>query len=189
MDRISEFEFRIFDLKNPLSPELFEDFYSIMEGSFPKEERRSRQGFLELISSCEKYRIFSLLEGGRLIAFFTIWDFSDFSFGDHFAVLESIRNKGIGAKLLEKVFSLSKLPFVLEAELPDTKIAEHRLNFYGRNGFKINEFPYLLPPMQEGCEAVPMRILSYPESLSESEFNSIKKTLYKEVYNVKTSAF
>ena len=188
MNRISEFKFKIFDLKNPLSPELFEDFYEIMKASFPKEERRSRQGFLELISSCEKYKIFSLLEDGRLIAFFTVWDFANFSFGDHFAVSENFRNKGIGGELLEKVLSTSHHPFILEAELPESEIAERRLNFYKRNGFKINGFPYLLPPMQEGCEAVPMRILSYPESLSEGKFNLIKETLYNRVYNVKTSA-
>ncbi len=188
MNSLSQLEFRVFDLKKPISSELFEDFYDIMTSSFPKEERRTREGFLELIKSSEKYRIYALLDGEKLVAFFSIWELEGFTFGDHFAVSENLRNKGLGAELLKKVLQNSQLPFILEAELPDCEIAQRRQDFYTRNGFKINHFPYLLPPMQEGCQAIPMHILSYPESLSESEFKTVKETLYKEVYNTKTAA-
>lgn len=188
MNSFSQLEFKAFDLKNPISSALFEDFYAIMENSFPKEERRTREGFLSLVSSNQRYGIYALLDGEKLVAFFSVWELCGFTFGDHFAVSESLRNKGLGSEFLKKVLSSSRLPFILEAELPETEIAARRLGFYKRNGFKENPFPYLLPPMQEGCEATPMHILSYPESISESEFRKIKETLYKEVYNVKTAA-
>lgn len=188
MSDFSEFEFKAFGYKNPVPMALFKDFYSIMESSFPKEERRTKEGFLSLIKSCEKYKIYALLESEKLVAFFSVWEFKSFTFGDHFAVCERLRNKGIGAELLKKVLTSCRFPFILEAELPETEIAARRLNFYTRNGFKVNTFPYLLPPMQEGCEATPMLILSYPHSLCENEFKKIKETLYQDVYNIKTAA-
>ena len=188
MSDLSRLKFKVFDIKNPISTKLFEDFYAIMKDSFPKEERRTKKDFLSLVKSSEKYKIYAFLDGEKLIAFFSIWEFEGFTFGDHFAVCKELRNKGFGANLLKKVLSHSRLPFVLEAELPDCEIAARRLGFYTRNGFKVNDFPYLLPPMQKGCKAVPMHILSYPESISEGEFKAIKETLYKEVYNVKTAA-
>ena len=184
----SQLIFKSFNLKNPISQALFEDFYAIMEASFPKEERRTKEGFSELTETSERYKIYALLDGEKLVAFFSVWEFESFTFGDHFAVSERLRNKGIGAELLKKILSDCRLPFILEAELPDCEIAMRRQGFYTRNGFKINHFSYLLPPMQEGCKAIPMHILSYPENLSESEFKNIKETLYKEVYNVKTAA-
>lgn len=188
MNNLSQFEFKAFDLKNPISSELFEDFHDIMVSSFPKEERRTKEEFLKLTEKCEKYKIYALLDSEKLVAFLTVWEFKTFAFVDHFAVGPSLRNKGIGADFLSKVLTQSSLPFILEAELPDCELAQRRLNFYKRNGFMENSFPYLLPPMQEGCEAVPMRILSYPEPLTESEFKNVKETLYKEVYNAKTAA-
>lgn len=184
----TQFEFKVFDIKNPLSSALFEDFYTIMVSSFPKEERRTKEGFLELTKTSEKYKIYALLDGKHLVALLTVWEFESFVFIDHFAVSNELRNKGIGAGFLQKVLLQGNLPFILETELPESEIAARRLGFYKRNGFVENPFSYLLPPMQEGCDAVPMRILSYPESLSESDFKNIKETLYKEVYNTKTAA-
>ena len=159
-----------------------------METSFPKEERRTKEGFLSLARSNEKYKIYALLNGERLFAFFSVWEFESFIFGDHFAVSPALRNKGIGGDFLRKILSASPLPFILEAELPESEIAKRRLDFYKRNGFFENNYPYMLPPMQDGCEATPMHILSHPKSISESEFNAIREILYKVVYNIKTSA-
>ena len=189
MSDFSSLEFMVFDLENPISTELFEDFYDIMVSSFPKEERRTKQGFLSLVKTSERYKIYALSDGEKLVAFFSVWEFDNFTFGDHFAVCEAMRNKGIGAELLKKLLSDCRLPFILEAELPDCEIARRRQGFYVRNGFKVNPFPYLLPPMQEGCKPVPMHVLSYPKFLVKSEFKAIKETLYKEVYNTKTAAF
>lgn len=183
----NKLDFRIFDIKNPISKSNFEQFYALMESSFPKEERRSRKGFEELIKCSENYKIYCLFKGSELTSFFTVWEFEDFRFGDHFAVSPQMRNSGIGTFFLQKLLSQSSLPFILEAELPEEEMAVRRLNFYERNGFKKNDFPYMLPAMQEGCEAIAMNILSFPEKLSQSEFNRIKDTLYLKVYNVKTA--
>ena len=106
MNSLSKFEFKAFDLKNPISSELFRDFYDIMVSSFPKEERRTREEFLKLTEKCEKYKIYALLDSEKLVAFLTVWEFKTFAFIDHFAVSPSLRNKGIGADFLSKVLIL-----------------------------------------------------------------------------------
>lgn len=174
---------RIFDINNPISDSVFSDFFALMESAFPKEERRTRKAFYELCKSCPYYKIYSLFSGESLIAFFTVWEFSTFRFGDHFAVIGKARNGGIGSRLLSQILAESELPFILEVEPAENEIAGRRINFYLRNGFVKNDFPYLLPPMQEGCKAIPMHILSYPKALSLCEFTQMRDTLYKTVYN------
>ncbi len=184
---ISDLALRIFDIRNPILKNDFEQFYALMKSSFPKEERRSCAEFKALAKSSAYYKIYSLFKEGSLIAFFTVWEFTGFRFGDHFAVAPQIRNSGIGSMLLSQILNESSRPFILEVELPENEMAARRLNFYLRNGFKLNNFPYLLPPMQEGCKPLPMHILSYPEKLSENEFKNVRDMLYKIVYNGKAA--
>ena len=175
---------KIFSIKNPINDLFFEQFYSLMEVSFPESERRSKKAFRELTKHSPYYKIISLFEDEELIAFFTVWEFEDFTFGDHFAVLPKCRNRGIGAELLSEVKKSCTAPLIIEAEPSDDGIATRRLNFYFRNGFFEGDFDYLLPPMQEDFAPLPMRILSYPEKLSQSEFENYKNVIYKTVYNV-----
>jgi len=181
---MSELQTRIFSLETPISDKEFEQFYALMELSFPKSERRSRKGFLELCKKCPYYKIYTLFDNQQLIAFLTVWEFEEFTFGDHFAVLPQLRNGGVGSKLLSWVKNSSKTPFIIEVELPETEISQRRINFYLRHGFIICDFDYLLPPMQEGCSALPMKIMSYPALLTKEQFEPLKKLIYNIVYEV-----
>lgn len=177
-------ELKIFSIENPISAEDFEKFYALLKVSFPKGELRTKKAFKELCVSNKFYKIFTLFKSDELIALFTVWEFEFFSFGDHFAVSPKARCGGIGTRLLSEVKSACLSPFVLEVELPEDEMSKRRLNFYVRNGFCKNEQPYLLPPMQEGCVAIPMHILSYPALIEESEFDKTKDIIYKEVYGI-----
>ena len=75
-----------------LGMEDFEEVFRIMEQSFPIDERRNREGQQKLLSE-EKYKLLGVKNDGNLIAFFAVWDFTDFVFIEHFAVDECARNK------------------------------------------------------------------------------------------------
>lgn len=177
-------ELKIFSMQNPISAEDFEKFYALLEASFPQGELRTKSAFRELCERSRFYKIFTLFKGSELIALFTVWEFEDFSFGDHFAVSPSARCGGIGTQLLTEVTKNCLSPFVLEVELPEDELSMRRLNFYLRNGFNKNPQEYMLPPMQEGFEAIPMNILSYPTLIDESDFDKTKDVIYKEVYKL-----
>lgn len=172
-----------FGSRNPISKPFFDSFYTLMEKSFPKQMRRTREAFWQLCQNEPRYHIYTWLQQGCVYAFFTLWELPSFRFVDHFAVSPDLRCGGIGSRILQEVLQKSTLPLVLEAELPETELAKRRLNFYKRNGFFEHPFPYLMPPVQADCEAVPMKLLS-SRPLSEKEFYAVRDCLHKEVYNI-----
>jgi len=176
-------DIKIFSNSSPLNQGEFEQFYALMEASFPECERKTKDEFLSLCKVNKLYKVYGAFEENILIGFFTVWEFNSFTFGDHFAVLPSFRNRGIGSLILKHIKENSNLPLIIEVEYPNELMAEKRLNFYLRNDFKQNSFDYLLPPMQEGYEPLPMIILSYPKLISETDFIEMRSVIYKEVYN------
>lgn len=178
-------QLKIFSVETPVSEGEFEEFMELLEEAFPPEERRSRADFLKLCQGEDKYKIYALFKDEKMAAVFTVWEFCDFTFGDHFAVSKSLRGGGIGTSFLKQVLDRSTLPFILEVELPQSEQAIRRLNFYQRNGFYKNDQPYMLPSMQAGFDDVPMHILSYPELIDKDKFDGIVKLLYRDVYSVK----
>ncbi len=181
---MSEFELKIFSTENRISESEFEEFYSLMKLSFPKSERRTKAAFKKLCNGEERYKIYALFSKNHLCAFLTVWEFENFTFGDHFAVLPTLRGGGIGSKMLASLKENCTLPFIIEVELPEDEMARRRIGFYERSGLVLCDFDYMLPAMQKGCESLPMRIMAYPAPLSEKEFEPIKNQIYKTVYKV-----
>ena len=64
---------------------------------------------------------------------------------------------------------------------------KRRIGFYERNGFFLNEYPYVQPPISQGRKPVPLMIMTSGAAISEKEFEEIRNTLYKEVYKIKGS--
>ena len=48
----------------------------------------------------------------------------------------------------------------LEVELPETEMAARRIGFYERNGFYYNDYFYMQPPIAEGRNAIPLRLMT-----------------------------
>ena len=72
----------------------------------------------------------------------------------------------------------------LEVEFPDNEISRRRIGFYERNGFVLNNYPYIQPPISEGRNPVPLKIMTTDKGITEEQFNKIRALLYKYVYNV-----
>ena len=72
----------------------------------------------------------------------------------------------------------------LEVELPENDIARRRIGFYTRNGFSLNEYHYIQPPMSAGKNPVPLLIMTTGGAVDEKKFEYIKDKLYEKVYNV-----
>lgn len=167
-----------------LGMEDFEDVFRIMEQSFPIDERRNREGQQKLLSE-EKYKLLGVKKDGKLLAFFAVWDFSDFVFIEHFAVEECARNSGTGGRMLKTLLEQKPGKVVLEVELPEDSIKKRRIAFYERNGFFFNDNSYMQPAMGEDRQAIPLRIMSAPQKLSVEEFETVRAKLYQNVYHYK----
>lgn len=157
--------------------------WEIMEESFPYDERRPFEKQKALLLN-PAYSIYVLHNGETLLGFIALWELEALAFVEHFAVAREYRNKGLGTKLLSGVLSGLSSDVCLEVEPPCDDITKRRVDFYTRNGFFLNEFPYLQPSLSAGQQAVPLMIMTYKRAAAKTEFEAIRDTLYAEVYGV-----
>lgn len=168
-----------------LMPREFDQVFDIMKTSFPEDEYRTYQEQKALLDVPE-YQIFVLRDdaGGQIKAFIAVWDFNTAAFIEHFAVNPQYRNGGLGSKMLNELSDKLGKMIVLEVELPENQMAARRIEFYRRNNFFLNEYPYTMPALAKNRNAVNMKIMTLGRSVTQEEFNNIKTLLYSKVYKV-----
>ncbi|MBR1626038.1 MAG: GNAT family N-acetyltransferase [Bacteroidales bacterium] len=152
----------------------------LYERAFVEDERRYWQQIKANIKK-EKFNFFTIKDKESFIGIISLWNFDCFMYIEHFAILESLRSKGFGSKVLEMVSKEYSLPLVLEVDVPDDETSIKRVKFYEKNGFTMFSNKYVQPPYDKGKASVEMRIMSSDKSL---EFSLIKDTLYEKVYGV-----
>lgn len=163
----------------------FDDVFSLMQKSFPKNEYRTYENQKKLLEN-PHYRIIPYFgEGNEFLAFAAIWDFDFFKFVEHIAVSEKCRGMGIGSKIMRDITENSGIDVVLEIEPPVDETSVKRLKFYEKLGFKCNDYAYLQPPLNKNDKPIPLKILSYPQTIGEQKFKKIQKIIYSNVYGKK----
>ena len=163
----------------------FDNVFSIMRESFPKDEYRTRDEQLALFAR-DEYRVYSDVSSadGTLRGFAAVWMLGDVCFLEHLAVDARFRNQGIGAAIIGELLELFDRRVCLEVEPPDTDIAVRRIGFYERCGFTLNRYPYLQPAMSAGQNAVPLLVMTSWGALEPTEFSALRDLLYDRVYGV-----
>ena len=159
----------------PITEERFDLVFSKMIAAFPYEERRDISDQKKCLNN-DFFKFFEIFDDEADVGFITIWDFPEFIFIEHLAIDEEKRAGGYGSKALELVKGIYNKTIILEAEAPETDQQIKRIRFYNRQGFKMNSYEYE-QPSYHGGEGVSLKILSYPELLSQDEFDLfIKRT-------------
>lgn len=168
------------------------DFYIAKDlylSSFPKEERRSLESINKLLQE-DCFEFVPILIENNFKGFANLWFFKEFTYIEHLAITPKERNKGYGTKFLNDLTN-NKLPSInhkieniaLEVELPVNPIAEKRIAFYERLGFKVLDDYYFQPPYEKDGEGLEMKIMLFPADKGNNiSFGNIKDTLYKNVY-------
>ncbi len=157
-----------------------EEFYQIMEQSFPPDEIRSFEGQKALLEK-PAYQIWIVGEG-QLDGFFAVYEWEDALFIEHFAVRPAIRGKGLGSAALQDLLKKIGKRAYLEVELPENEFARRRIGFYERNGFAFNDYPYYQPALSAEKHPVPLRIMSHGGQVDRETFLRLKGKIYAEVY-------
>lgn len=163
----------------------FDQVFSIMERSFPTNEYRNYREQKQLLERPE-YCIYVLHDRKNtdIRAFLAVWRLSDVTFYEHFASAPEVRGQGLGAAVLREAEQLCPGQICLEVEPPETEMAKRRIAFYERNGFSINDYPYFQPPISEGKQEIPLKIMTSGGRIGEERFEEIKNRLYREVYQL-----
>lgn len=165
-----------------MNPDDFDKVFAIMQKSFPSDEYRDYQGQKQLLKETV-YTVYVFEEDDIIKAFISVHRLNDFAFIEHFAVNPVYRNLGIGSAMLSELKNMLDCQLCLEVELPETDIAVRRIGFYKRNGFYLNNYPYIQPSFSPDKNPVPLLIMTTGDPLDEEGFQRIKKTLYKDVYH------
>ncbi|MCI8360762.1 MAG: GNAT family N-acetyltransferase [Clostridiales bacterium] len=169
-----------------LSEKEYDQIWEIMLEAFPPAERRSRAG-LDRIMANPAFSLITFRDPtGKPAAFLTSWRLAGFCYLEHFAVSAGLRGQGVGGRMLRDFLETAVGPVILEAEPPENEIARRRIGFYRRFGFHLNGYPYIQPPLQPDTPAVPLCIMSRPAPLKPAEFESVRQTLYRKVYDRRT---
>lgn len=163
----------------------FEDVFAIMDTSFPIDEHRPYDEQKALLGD-SFYRIYVIDDenSGKIKSFAAIWKFENFVYIEHLATSAEYRNCGLGGVMLNDLRELFDCKICLEVELPTTDITKRRIAFYERNGFYLNSYAYVQPPISAGRKEIDLLIMSSDGKISKEEFDEVKNTLYKYVYKV-----
>ena len=160
----------------------FDDVFSLMQKSFPKNEYRSYENQKKLLEN-KYYKIIPYFgSNSELLAFAAIWEFAFFKFVEHIAVSKKCRGMGIGSKIMRDIIEKSDADVILEIEPPIDETSKKRLHFYEKLGFKCNDFQYFQLPLNKNDKPMPLKILSYPQAINEEKFKKIQEIIYSNVY-------
>ena len=163
-----------------ITGERFREIYPIMEESFPADERRAFEGQQRLFEAPE-YVMIGLKDAEKeeFVGFIAGWDLGDFVYLEHLAVTASRRNAGLGQKLLHLFTGRFDKPFFVEVEPPEDELTRRRIGFYERNGFVLNDYDYVQPPLGEGRNPVPLRIMTRPRRMEREELRRMEEKIKK----------
>lgn len=163
-------------------------YYAYMENlltsSFPVEEYRELSILREYADSLPCFYCHIILDDSNPIGFLSYWDLGDFMYIEHLAVDAKLRNGGYGQEVLAHLDHQSGKPIVLEVERPTEEIAQRRIQFYQRQGYKLWKEEYVQPPYRIGGEELPMYLMVKGKLHPDRDFERIKNTIYRIVYEV-----
>ena len=160
----------------------FNTVFDKMKTAFPYEERRDYSDQKECLEN-KYFKFFEIYDCDLAVGFTALWVFENFVFIEHIAIDEDKRGGGYGSKAIELIKEKYNKPLILEAEAPVTEQQIKRIKFYNRLGFNVNSFNYT-QPSYHGGEGVPLLILSYPNKLTEEEFDEFLRETRRDVYTL-----
>lgn len=157
--------------------------YELYCAAFPPSERRNLGGLEYMLHYNSQFRADALMKEDNFCGFFTYWTFPRFVYVEHFAVDPTMRGQNIGSEVMSTFMENTKLPIVLEVEMPEGPDSIRRIKFYEKLGLKVISHNYVQPFYDGSGNILPMLIMSNDYHFADKHFKLIKNTLYKEVYN------
>lgn len=160
----------------------------LLQSAFPETERRDDRMQRAYTDYYPKFHCLLIRDFDKPVGLLTYWDFDDFVYIEHFAIHESLRNRGYGGQALEMFIQEIGRPVVLEVEMPRSKgdITHRRISFYRRHGLSLRRMPYRQPPYREGDKWLPMKLMSSVKVKWPKIADTVRDTIYREVYGVRS---
>lgn len=171
------------DTKNPN----YQFVETLMHSAFPSDERREDDKQRYNVDYNDKMQCLLIQDGDVNVGFITLWSLSGISYVEHFAIADSLRQRGYGTQSLSQLTSTSSSSFsfslILEVELPSTEESIKRIAFYEKCGFKLSARPYIQPPYSPDKQSLPMALMTYG-NVGDDEIETAVGEMYRHVYGL-----
>lgn len=148
----------------------YKPFYEIYAVSFPVYEQRNRNQQLTAFSDGH-YNLLVQKEEELLSSFISYWEFDDYIYIEHLAVNPELRGQNIGSQTLTAFAETTDKTIILEIDPLRDEIARKRLRFYQNLGYQLNRYTHYHPPYNPEYPPHELLVLSFPEKLSEEQYN------------------
>ncbi|MEG0928350.1 MULTISPECIES: GNAT family N-acetyltransferase [Chryseobacterium] len=155
-----------------------QEIYSSYISTFPVDEQRDKEQFLDLFSN-PKVKFMSVVHEAEPIGYLILWELSSFVFVEHFEVFETFRSKKLGSHIIGHL--LENYPrIILEIEPEDlNEDAKRRYSFYQRNSFSLIDTTHVQPSYGEGKQSLNLWLLA---NYSPDNVEELKKEICDIVY-------
>jgi ribosomal protein S18 acetylase RimI-like enzyme len=172
---------------NSVNNQFFSDLFTLYTLVFPPLERRTWAALEYELNFEKRFCVHALIQNGEFVGLFNYWTFDRFYYIEHMAISSKFRNQGIGTKAMTIFMEQTKLPIILEVEMPNNIIASRRILFYEKLGFSIVSHNYAQPPYEGSGFLMPELIMTNDIHFANTHFDKIKEVLYTNVYHFEYS--
>jgi ribosomal protein S18 acetylase RimI-like enzyme len=161
----------------------FDAIYKLYDSAFPPNERRTRTELELIFKATDNFFINSIHFNAEFAGLLNFWQFDDFIYVEHFAIIEKFRSQKMGSTLLENFIENTNVSIIIEVEQATNALAARRISFYEKLGFYLIHLPYAQPPYDGISEFTPMHIMCNNASFAITHFEQIKNKIYENVYS------
>lgn len=162
----------------------FAEALSLYKTSFPAHEQRDQLAQKKTFEE-DEYHFDLVYDQGQFVGLILYWETETFIYVEHFCIRDELRNKKYGQKILTELRKKQKT-IILEIDPPNDEISKRRQNFYQRAGYNINPFNHVHPPYRHNAEGHTLVVMSCPEILTDTEYNTFNEYLKNTVMRVTT---
>lgn len=157
----------------------YKQAFELYKSAFPEIERRDDEEQKRIMQN-SYYHFDLIFDNDDFIGIMLYWELDNLIFLEHFTTLPELRNHGYGAKSLDLLKQKGKT-VILEIENPIDELTKRRFEFYRRNGFVMTEIYHIQAKYHLGYDDLMLKILSYPDKISESEYIGFLNFMTQEI--------
>ena len=153
----------------------------LYDSSFPLYEKRTYQGRCAILSDRNFHSLY-FSDNGDFIGFINCWSINNTFYIEHIAIEPGVRGQGYGQKILT-LFCQQYKKVILEIDPLIDDISRRRLRFYQHCHFKVNDYLHSHPSYHSDYEPHKLMLLSYPQLISEDDYQYFNHQLVNQVMN------
>ncbi len=167
------------------SDEMYPMAMRLYRRSFPYCEQREPMHQKKLMEHTD-YHFELIYDDDEWVGLIALWQTDEFTYIEHFCILPEKRNHRYGEKTLALLCeSTEEKKIILEIDPPVDDISVRRRGFYERCGYKVNGFSHIQPTYHRDGENVPLVIMSYPEKLTQKEYDDFYDYMLTTIFEIK----